>query len=44
MGMFPPLWFCANSSHTQDQFAYVKALDEVMLPYAEEDMPLKWMF
>uniref|UniRef100_A0A3Q3W3Y0 Tc1-like transposase DDE domain-containing protein n=1 Tax=Mola mola TaxID=94237 RepID=A0A3Q3W3Y0_MOLML len=27
-----------------DQFAYVKILEEVMLPYAEEDMPLKWVF
>lgn len=27
-----------------DQFAYVKILEEVMLPYAEEDMPLKWLF
>uniref|UniRef100_A0A8C2PY89 Myosin, heavy chain 9a, non-muscle n=1 Tax=Cyprinus carpio TaxID=7962 RepID=A0A8C2PY89_CYPCA len=25
-------------------FAYVKILEEVMLPYAEEDMPLKWLF
>uniref|UniRef100_A0A3Q3VNB2 Tc1-like transposase DDE domain-containing protein n=1 Tax=Mola mola TaxID=94237 RepID=A0A3Q3VNB2_MOLML len=27
-----------------DQFAYVKILEEVTLPYAEEDMPLKWVF
>uniref|UniRef100_A0A9J7ZQK9 Transposase n=1 Tax=Cyprinus carpio carpio TaxID=630221 RepID=A0A9J7ZQK9_CYPCA len=27
-----------------DQFAYVKILEEVMLLYAEEDMPLKWLF
>ena len=27
-----------------DQFAYIKILEEVMLPYAEEEMPLKWVF
>lgn len=27
-----------------DQFGYVKILDDVMLPYAEEEMPLKWVF
>uniref|UniRef100_A0A3B4ZVG3 Tc1-like transposase DDE domain-containing protein n=1 Tax=Stegastes partitus TaxID=144197 RepID=A0A3B4ZVG3_9TELE len=27
-----------------DQFAYIKILKEVMLPYAEEEMPLKWVF
>uniref|UniRef100_A0A3Q3Q8A2 Tc1-like transposase DDE domain-containing protein n=1 Tax=Monopterus albus TaxID=43700 RepID=A0A3Q3Q8A2_MONAL len=27
-----------------DQFEYVKILEKVMLPYAKEEMPLKWMF
>lgn len=27
-----------------DQHGYIKILDEVMLPYAEEEMPLKWVF
>ncbi|KAK1789440.1 hypothetical protein P4O66_015368 [Electrophorus voltai] len=27
-----------------DQFAYIKILEEVRLPYAEEEMPLKWIF
>uniref|UniRef100_A0A3Q0SFK3 Transposase Tc1-like domain-containing protein n=1 Tax=Amphilophus citrinellus TaxID=61819 RepID=A0A3Q0SFK3_AMPCI len=27
-----------------DQFAYIRMLEEVMLPYAEEEMPLKWVF
>ena len=27
-----------------DQFEYIRILEEVMLPYAEEDMPLKWVF
>uniref|UniRef100_A0A3Q0SCG4 Tc1-like transposase DDE domain-containing protein n=1 Tax=Amphilophus citrinellus TaxID=61819 RepID=A0A3Q0SCG4_AMPCI len=27
-----------------DQFAYIKILKEVMLPYAEEERPLKWVF
>ncbi|KAK1793405.1 hypothetical protein P4O66_011783 [Electrophorus voltai] len=27
-----------------DQFEYIKILEEVMLPYAEEEMPLKWVF
>ncbi len=27
-----------------DQFKYIKILKEVMLPYAEEEMPLKWVF
>ena len=27
-----------------DQFQYIKILEEVMLPYAEEEMPLKWVF
>ncbi|KAI4892188.1 hypothetical protein NFI96_026691, partial [Prochilodus magdalenae] len=25
-------------------FASIKILEEVMLPYAEEEMPLKWVF
>ena len=29
---------------TMDQFQYVQILEEVMLPYAEEEMPLKWVF
>ena len=29
---------------TMDQFEYIKILEEVMLPYAEEEMPLKWVF
>ncbi len=27
-----------------DQFEYIKILKEVMLPYAEEEMSLKWVF
>lgn len=27
-----------------DQHGYIKILDEVMLPYSEEEMPLKWVF
>ena len=27
-----------------DQFEYIKILEEIMLPYAEEEMPLKWVF
>lgn len=27
-----------------DQHKYVEILEEVMLPYAEEEMPLKWVF
>uniref|UniRef100_A0A3B3S2H7 Transposase Tc1-like domain-containing protein n=1 Tax=Paramormyrops kingsleyae TaxID=1676925 RepID=A0A3B3S2H7_9TELE len=27
-----------------DQFEYLRILEEVMLPYAEEEMPLKWVF
>uniref|UniRef100_A0A3Q3EIZ5 Tc1-like transposase DDE domain-containing protein n=1 Tax=Labrus bergylta TaxID=56723 RepID=A0A3Q3EIZ5_9LABR len=27
-----------------DQFGYVKKLEKVMLPYSEEEMPLKWVF
>ena len=27
-----------------DQFEYIRFLEEVMLPYAEEEMPLKWVF
>ncbi len=27
-----------------DQLEYIKILKEVMLPYSEEEMPLKWMF
>ncbi|KAI4875142.1 hypothetical protein NFI96_013009 [Prochilodus magdalenae] len=27
-----------------DQFAYIKILEEVMLPYTEEEMPLKLLF
>ncbi len=27
-----------------DQFEYIKILKEVMLPYAKEEMPLKWVF
>ncbi len=29
---------------TMDQFEYIQMLKEVMLPYAEEEMPLKWVF
>uniref|UniRef100_A0A4W4EQ21 Transposase Tc1-like domain-containing protein n=1 Tax=Electrophorus electricus TaxID=8005 RepID=A0A4W4EQ21_ELEEL len=29
---------------TMDQFEYIKIWEEVMLPYAEEEMPLKWVF
>uniref|UniRef100_A0A3Q2XW73 Transposase Tc1-like domain-containing protein n=1 Tax=Hippocampus comes TaxID=109280 RepID=A0A3Q2XW73_HIPCM len=47
------VWACFSSSGVGpiyripgivDQFVYVKILEEVMLPYAEEDMPLKWVF
>ncbi len=27
-----------------DRFEYIKILKEVMLPYAEEEMPWKWVF
>ncbi len=27
-----------------DQFEFIKILKKVMLPYAEEEMPLKWVF
>ena len=27
-----------------DQFGYIRILEEVMLPYADEEMPLKWVF
>ncbi len=27
-----------------DQFEYIKIIKEVMLPYAEEEMPLEWVF
>ena len=27
-----------------DLFEYIKILKEIMLPYAEEEMPLKWVF
>ena len=27
-----------------DQFEYIKILEEIMLPYTEEEMPLKWVF
>ena len=27
-----------------DQFEYIKILEQIMLPYAEEEMPLKWVF
>ena len=27
-----------------DQFEYIKILEEVTLPYAEEEIPLKWVF
>ena len=27
-----------------DQFEYIKILEEIMLPYAEEKMPLRWVF
>lgn len=27
-----------------DQFEYIKILEEIMLHYAEEEMPLKWVF
>lgn len=29
---------------TMDQFQYLKILEEVMLPYTEKEMPLKWVF
>ena len=27
-----------------DQFEYIKILEGIMLPYAEEEMSLKWVF
>ena len=27
-----------------DQFEYIETLEEIMLQYAEEEMPLKWAF
>uniref|UniRef100_A0A4W4ECD4 Transposase Tc1-like domain-containing protein n=1 Tax=Electrophorus electricus TaxID=8005 RepID=A0A4W4ECD4_ELEEL len=32
-----------GSKGTMDQFEYIKILEEVILPYAEEEMPLKWI-
>ncbi len=29
---------------TMDQFEYIQILKEVMLPYAKENIPLKWVF
>ena len=29
---------------TMDQFEYINILEEVMLPYYEEEMPLRWVF
>uniref|UniRef100_A0A3B4H929 Transposase Tc1-like domain-containing protein n=1 Tax=Pundamilia nyererei TaxID=303518 RepID=A0A3B4H929_9CICH len=46
LGIFLILW---NRAHyhirgTMYQCQYLKTLKEVMLPYAEEEMPLKWVF
>ena len=27
-----------------DQFEWIKILEDVMLPYAEKEMPLRWVF
>lgn len=27
-----------------DQFEYIKIIEEVVLSYAEEEIPLKWVF
>ncbi len=46
MGMF--LILCVGSKYRiagiMKQFEYIKIIKEDMLPYAEEVMPLKWMF
>ncbi len=34
----------AYLSHSMDHFKYIKILKEVMLPYAEAETPLKWVF
>lgn len=39
-GLGPIFWI----KDIMDATAYVKILQEVMLPYAEEEMPLKWIF
>lgn len=39
MGMFLVLWCWSYLSHTG-----IGLLEEVMLPYSEEEMPLKWVF
>ncbi|XP_040914001.1 uncharacterized protein LOC121194919 isoform X1 [Toxotes jaculatrix] len=36
--------FSSNTQGIMDQFEYIKILEEIMLPYAEEEMPLKWAF
>uniref|UniRef100_A0A3Q3W1G3 Transposase Tc1-like domain-containing protein n=1 Tax=Mola mola TaxID=94237 RepID=A0A3Q3W1G3_MOLML len=33
-----------GGARIMDQFGYIKILEEVMLPYAEDEMPLKWVF
>ena len=42
--MFLVLWRHAYLSHTRDQFDLVKILEEVMFPYAKNEMPLKMGF
>ena len=36
------VWPIYHMPDVVDQFEYIRILEEVMLPYAEEDMPLKW--
>lgn len=36
-----PIYFIPGN---MDQYSYIKILEELMLPYAEEEMLLKWMF
>ena len=35
---------CLSHSRIMDQSEDIRILEEVMLPYAEEEMPLKWVF
>ena len=46
VGMFFILW-CWPIYHIPEimnQFEYSKMLEEIILPYAAEEMPLKWVF
>lgn len=39
-GVGPIYWI----KEIMDQYVYVRILEEVMYPYAEEEMPLRWVF